>query len=161
MSVTANTAYFDPELEDLADQMARGFEVDPKSVLDKFSSISPRSSGIKAAAVHLSPVSTFILGAKDESFGYLVSSIAKHWGVLVGDNEKYLFHLVFQNRADIPSNANPDSLTGKARAVMFDARIWDSSGTQPSSVMYVGDTHYDPFELAEISCSEDMACTDK
>jgi hypothetical protein len=62
---------------------------------------------MKASAVHLSPVSTFILGAKDKSFGYLVSSIAKHCGVLVGDNQKYLFHLVFQNRADIPSNTNP------------------------------------------------------
>src|SRR5205085_1716136 len=160
MSATAYTDCFGSEVESLADQMARGFDVDMRSVLDEFSSITPTSSSLKASAVHLSPVSTFILGAKDKSLGYLVSSMAKHWGVLVGDNQKYLFHLVFQNRPDIPSNANPDSLTGKVRAVTFDATNWDSSRTQPSSVMYVGQTRYNPYELAEIGCSKAMACAD-
>ena len=132
MSVTENTACFNSNtVESVVDQMAGSFHVEMRSVLDKFSSMAPRPSGIKTSEVLLSSVSTFTVGAKDTSFGYLVSSIAEHWGVLVGDEQKFLYHLVFQNPVDIPSNANPDSLTGKTRAVKFDVTRWDSSRTQP------------------------------
>lgn len=166
MSVTANTAYFDSVgvgnvADQMARQMARKFGVETTTVLGKLSSMAPLPSGIKTSEVLLSPVSTFILGAKDGRLDYLVSSIAKHWGVLVGDQQKFLCHLVFQNQVDIPSNANPDSLTGKVRAVTFDVTRWDSSRTQPSSAIHVGQTRYTPYQLAEIGCSRDMACTNR
>ena len=154
MSLTATSDPFDSgDIERLADQLARKFDVDTKCVLDKFSAITPSSSSEEVSTVHLSPVSTFIHGAKDNSFGYLVSSLARHWGVIVGDSEKFLYHLVFENQADVPSNANPDSLTGKVRTVKFNCTDWDSSRSRPSSEVYVGKTRYSPYELLRIGFS--------
>ena len=70
---------------------------------------------------HLSPVLTFIQSSKDGRFDYIVSSIAKHWGIIVGDTEKFLYHLVFKDQVDAVSDANPDSLTGRIRTVKFSA----------------------------------------
>jgi hypothetical protein len=138
-------------VESLAKQFATSFDVDKTNVLGQVSGVvATPSSGSNATPVHLSPVSTFIQGSKDGSFGYVVSSIAKHWGVLVGDSHKYLYHLVFQDEADVPTNANPDSLTGRVRTVKFDSTYWDPSRSTPSSTMYVGETRYSPFQLLEI-----------
>src|SRR5215471_15395773 len=89
------------DAERLAEQLARSFDINKTNVLHESLSGLQTSSTPFIASVHLSPVSTFIQGAKDGEFGYVVSSIAKHWGVLVGDSQKYLYHLVFQDLADL------------------------------------------------------------
>lgn len=137
-------------VEELAEQLARSFDIDKANVLHESLSGLQMSSRPFVASVHLSPVSTFIQGAKDGDFGYVVSSIAKHWGVLVGDSQKYLYHLVFEDPADCRSDSNPDSLTGRVRAVKFNSTNWDSSRNNPSSTKRVGVTRYSPFELLQI-----------
>ena len=142
------------ELGRLTEQLATSFDVNVPTVMGRFSSdpsmLTPSSSG---SPVRLSPVSTFVLGGKDDrsSFGYVVSSIGSHWGVIVGEPEEaFLYHLVFQHRRDIPSDAKPDSLTGKVRGVMLDATLWRDSMTKSTSTYEVGKTHYSPAELVRI-----------
>jgi len=100
--------------------------------------------------VHLSPVSTFIQGAKDGQFGYVVSSIANHWGVIVGGANRFLYHLVFEEQANAASDSNPDSLTGRTMAVKFRCTDWDSSRESPLSTKYVGDTRFSHEEILGI-----------
>ena len=139
-----------PELKRFVDELERRFQVDENEVLEK---LSAHRRSISAPApqsgrsVRLWPVSTFILGAKEGRLGYVVSSVAKHWGVIVGDEEKFLYHLVFEDREDAIGNANPDSLTGRKRAVKFEALSWDSSNAFPSSTKRVGDTRLSTDEL--------------
>ena len=102
------------ELGRLTEQLATSFDMNESSVIEQFSADAPMAT--LGSPVRLSPVSTFVLSGKDDrsSYGYVVSSIASHWGVIVGEpGEASLYHLIFQNRRDIPSNAKPDSLTGK------------------------------------------------
>ena len=140
------------DIERLAGELEGKFYVDEADVIRKFSEIAPPSVPTVTAVhpVHLSPVSTFIQGSKDGRFGYIVSSIAKHWGVLVGDSEKFLYHLVFEDQADAVSHANPNSLTGRVRAVKFSSTDWDPSRDVSSSATKVGDTRYSPTELLRI-----------
>jgi len=137
------------DLETLVDELERGFHVNKEAMLEELSvrrSIAaPSSKALRP--VRLSPVSTFIQGAKDGRLGYVVSSIAKHWGVVVGDEAKFLYHLVFDDREDAVSDANPDSLTGRKRPVKFEALSWDSSKAPPSSTKRVGDTRLSTDEL--------------
>lgn len=141
-------------LEQLAGQLARGFEVNELAVLSEFSSELPKSATIATgSSVRLERVSTFVKGAKDDrsSFGYIVSSIGSHWGVVVGEPEvAFLYHLVFENRADIASDAKPDSITGKVRAVTFDATLWKPAMSRGASMYEVGKTQYSPTELVRI-----------
>ena len=93
------------------------------------------------------------MGAKDNrySFGYIISSIGSHWGVVVGEGkEAFLYHLIFENRADIATDANPDSITGKVRAVTFDATLWKPAMTKGASMYDVGKTQYSTPELVRI-----------
>ena len=48
----------------------------------------------------------FIQSTKGSQFGYLILSIAKHWGVIVGNLEKLFYCLVFEDQPDIVSDAN-------------------------------------------------------
>jgi len=138
-----------PELEGFADGFDRAFNVDKNDLLENLSArrsisaLTPRP----ARPVHLSPVSTFIHGAKDGRLGYVVSSMAKHWGVIVGDEAKFLYHLVFEDREDAISDSNPDSLTGRKRAVKFEALSLDRSKRLPLSTNRVGDTRLSAEEL--------------
>ena len=138
-----------PDLERLVDDLERGFQVNEEEMLVKLSVCRSVAAPTPKALrpVRLSPVSTFIHGAKDGRLGYVVSSIAKHWGVVVGDEVKFLYHLVFEDREDAIGNANPDSLTGRKRAVKFEALSWDSSNAFPSSTKRVGDTRLSTDEL--------------
>jgi hypothetical protein len=154
MSLTARRDAGSGAIERLADQLARKFDVDTECILDKFSASTPSSPNKTVSTVHLSPVSTFVFGAKDRPFGYFVSSLARHWGVIVGDSDKFLYHLVFENQADVPSNTNPDSLTGKVRAVQFNCTDWDSSRSRPPSEVYAGKTRYSPYELLGIGAPQ-------
>ena len=141
-----------PELEGFADGLDRAFNVDKNDLLENLSArrsisaLTPRP----ARPVHLSPVSTFIHGAKDGRLGYVVSSMAKHWGVIVGDEVKVLYHLVFVDEADGISDANPDSLTGRTRAVQLDATYWNPSRRLPPSMEHVGDTRFSNEQLIKI-----------
>jgi len=113
-----NTAFDSADLERVAGQLAAGFDINEHTLVNELS--AEEKSVTTGSPVRLSRVSTFIMGAKDDrySFGYIVSSIGSHWGVVVGDGEDvFLYHLIFENRADIASDANPDSITGKVRAV--------------------------------------------
>ena len=139
-------------IERLADQLAGRFDVDIEPILLKFSSITSSSSVEEISTVQFSPVSTFIHSAKDNPFAYLVSSVARHWGVIVGDEVKFLYHLVFENQADVPSNTKPESLTEKVRAVKFNCTIWDGSQIQSPSAVEVGKTRYSTNELVKIGC---------
>jgi len=137
-----------PGLGSLVDNLERRFHVNEEAMLEElsvFRSIdAPTPKALRP--VRLSPVSTFIHGAKDGRLGYVVSSIAKHWGVVVGDDPKFLYHLVFEDPEDAISNANPDSLTGRNRAVKFEALSWDSNAFR-SSTKHVGYTRLSTDEL--------------
>ena len=142
-----------PELKRFVDELERRFQVDENEVLEK---LSARRRSISAPApqpgrsVRLWPVSTFILGAKEGRLGYVVSSVAKHWGVIVGDEEKFLYHLVFEDQADAFCDVNPDSLTGRKRAVKFNALLWDPPKDLSSSTKRVGDTRFSTDELVKL-----------
>ena len=140
------------DVESLSGQLAVGFDVNELSLLSELS--PPESASVVTGSpVRLSRVSTFIMGAKNDrySFGYIVSSIGSHWGVVVGeDEEAFLYHLVFENRQDLVSDANPDSITGKVRAVTFDATLWKPAMTKGASMYNVGKTHYSAYELVRI-----------
>src|SRR5271155_203824 len=113
-----NTAFDSADLERVAGQLAAGFDINEHTLVNELS--AEEKSVTTGSPVRLSRVSTFIMGAKDDrySFGYIVSSIGSHWGVVVGEGEDVFFcHLIVENRADIASDANPDSITGKVRAV--------------------------------------------
>ena len=135
--------------ETLADQLEGSFHIDEENVITNCSSVVPPPVQT-LNPVCLSPVSTFIQGAKDGRFGYIVSSIAKHWGVIVGDSEQTLYHLVFEDQADAVSNTKPDSLSGRVRAVKFSSIDWDPSRASPSSLKYVGETRFAHNELLRI-----------
>src|SRR5271170_663367 len=138
-----NTAFDSADLERVAGQLAAGFDINEHTLVNELS--AEEKSVTTGSPVRLSRVSTFIMRAKDDrySFGYIVSSIGSHWAVVVGDGEDvFLYHLIFENRADIASDANPDSITGKVRAVMFDATLWRPEMTKGASMYYVGKTQY-------------------
>ena len=124
------------------------------SVLAQFSLEAPtEADGPSGSPVRFSPVSTYVHGGKDvgSSSGYVVSSIGKHWGVIVGElPEALLYHLVFENPHDIPTNAGPDSLTGKVRVVIFDMMLCKSSMMKSTSTYQVGKTLYSTPELIRI-----------
>jgi len=147
-----NPASLEPsDLETLADQLEGSFRVTDEDMMAQISALPwAFTSTPPLHPVHLSPVSTFIQGAKDGPFGYIVSSIAKHWGVIVGDSEKFLYHLVFDDRADAVSDANPDSVTGRVRTVKFSCIDWDPSKELPVSTKRVGDTRFSPTDLLRI-----------
>jgi hypothetical protein len=136
----------------LDDQLERGFHVDENEVFEKLSAgrSIPAPDPKSVRPVRLSPVSTFIQGAKEGQVGYIVSSVAKHWGVIVGDDVKFLYHLVFVDGADAISDANPDSLTGRTRAVKFNALLWEQSRALPSSMEHVGNTRFTTDELVKL-----------
>ena len=137
-----------PELEGFADDLEQGFHVDKDDVLEKLPA-RPSISVSTPMPVHLSPVSTFIHGAKVGRLGYVVSSMAKHWGVIVGDQVKTLYHLVFVDGRDAISDPNPDSLTGRTRAVQLDAAYWNPSRPLPP-MEHVGDTRFSHEQLIKI-----------
>jgi len=147
-----NPVYDPDNMESVAGQLAEGFDdINEVTVVNKASSVT--ASVATGSPVRLSRVSTYVLATKvaSHSFGYIVSSMASHWGVVVGEGpERTLYHLVFQNRADTASDANPDSITGRVRAVMFDAGLWRSEMGDGASMYDVGKTRYEHRELLRI-----------
>ena len=149
----ANTESFDSmDLQErLSGELAAGFEVDGVSMLNQ-SRISSEVTKPTGSAVRLSRVSTYVMGAKGGfTYGYIVSSIGSHWGVVVdGPSRPMLYHLIFYDQADRASDANPDSLTGRVRAVKFDAMLWRPQMTDGTSMLEVGKTPYSTDQLIEI-----------
>ena len=147
-----NTVYDHPNMEGVAGQLAVGFDdINEVTVVNKASSVT--ASIAAGSPVRLSRVSTYVLATKvaSHSFGYIVSTMASHWGVVVGDGaERTLYHLVFQNRGDTASDVNPDSITGRVRAVRFDSTRWRSEMGDSASMFDVGQTRYGYPELIRI-----------
>jgi hypothetical protein len=119
-------------------QLARGFAVDNEQVMRQ---ISSNVQAPTSTPVHLLPVSTFIQDAKGDPIIYVVPPFARHWGVVVGQQNRFLFHLVFRDVVDVPSDTKPDSLTGRVRAVEFVSNSWDPTWST-SSIREVGNTPY-------------------
>ena len=64
-------------------------------------------------------------------------------GVVVGGPKlAMMYRLVFYGWAGRASDANPDSLTGRVRAVKFDAILWSPEMTDGASMLQVGETPY-------------------
>ena len=149
----ANTESFDSVdfQERLSGELAVGFDVDKLSVLNR-SRIFSEGTRPTGSPVQLSRVSTYVMGAKGGfTYGYIVSAMGSHWGVVVGGPKRsMLYHLVFYDRADRATDANPDSLTGRVRAVKFDATLWKPEMSEGASMLEVGKTPYSIEELLEI-----------
>jgi hypothetical protein len=110
----------------------------------------------KDASVYLANVFSYIedrTNDGDKSSGrqaLLTHPAGRHWGVYVEDRPSgsiYLYHLVFKNSDDANINSNPDSLTGKIREIILEARKVTKSIREEDRV---GATHYTTGEVTVI-----------
>lgn len=162
MSTTSAPTLSSDTLDRVSRRLETCFDVDPDVMTARLSvdlPALPQGTRRPSNQVCLSPVSTYIQGSKGGTFGYVVSSIASHWGIVVDHHDarrSLLYHLVFEDPNDAVTDSNPSAAAAAtataqpARAVKFAFSDWDKSRASPDQLKLVGETQYGVVELLQI-----------
>jgi len=138
---------------EIANSFSRAFDVDDEDTTARVRQIAPPLNGPRCP-IQVIPVHTFILQGHSKDVrlrkAIVVPSFASHWGVVVGvPGARTLYHLVFDKDEDIASDARPDSIIGRRRAVKLDYSAWNKDRDN-APTEYVGDTQYSHEQRIEI-----------
>jgi hypothetical protein len=138
---------------EIANSFSRAFDVNDEAATARVRQTAPPLNGPRCP-IQVIPVHTFILQGHSKDVrlrnAIVVPSFASHWGVVVGfPGARTLYHLVFDKDEDIASDARPDSIIGKRRAVKLDYSSWNKDRDNAPTA-YVGDTRYSHEERIEI-----------
>jgi len=139
-----------PEFEqEVHRRMADIMDIDEESLVTQVQQNLPEPKEQGPQALEFWEVKSYVAkaGTKASTFGkVVVPAFAVHWGVVVGPT---IYHLVFQNNADVALDS--DDLSRRGRPIEFTFYRWKHDTAKPlKDFPVVGYTQYNHQQLCDI-----------
>jgi len=129
-------------------RMAHIMDIDEESLITQVQQNLPEPKERGPRSLELWEVKSYVAkaGTKTSTFGnVVVPAFAAHWGVVVGPT---IYHLVFQNNADLALDS--DDLSRRGKPIEFTFYRWKRDTKRINDFPVVGRTQYNHQQLCDI-----------